>query len=259
MGAHDAGSWDALASRFDDEVCHVLSEDRRRVVARRLATEARRLRGRRAGQELLGVDFGCGTGRALPILARHVAELVATDLSEACLDVARSVARRPRATTFVQADLGRPRLRLPIPKPGADLALCINVAIMPNDRLRSRLLGNVAGHMRAGGRLLLVVPAHESQLLVRRRWKEWTGSRWRTGRLARQERADEGLYDIGGALTKLWTCEELESLGAQLGCRTVSIERVEYGWSTEFENPPRRFRAPYPFDWLAVLERRPPR
>jgi len=238
-----------MAPRFDDVVCHVLEEDRRRVVARRLAAEARRLRGRTRKKELVAADFGCGTGRALPLLARHFDAVIGTDVSGACL----AVARVPASVSLVRADLGRARVVLPIPRPGADLGLCVNVAIMPDELVRDRILANVVRHLRPGGRLLLVVPAHESELLVRRRWKEWTDSRWRT-RLP--ERPVEGHFDVGGAITKLWTREELDSLGPRLGCGTLSVERVEYDWSSEFVRPPRSFRAPYPWDWLAVLERR---
>lgn len=252
MDAHDPERWDAMAPRFDDAVCHVLAEDRRRIVARRVAAEASRLRALRTRKRLLAADFGCGTGRALPLLGRHFDDVIATDVSSACLAVASAAVRRPARVTLVHADLGRPRVALPIPRSGVDLGLCVNVAIMSDERVRGRLLANVARHLRPGGRLLLVVPAHESELLVRRRWKEWTGSRWRT---RRAERPVEGLFEVGGAITKLWTREELVSLGPRLGCRTLSIERVEYAWSTEFERPPRGFRDPYPWDWLAVLER----
>ena len=252
MDAHDPERWDAMAPRFDDAVCHVLAEDRRRLVAKGVAAEARRLRARSPRKPLCAADFGCGTGRALPLLERHFDEVIATDVSGACLALARAAVRHRSRVTLLQADLGRPRLVLPVPKAGVDLALCINVAIMPDERLRGRLLANVARHLRHGGRLLLVVPAHESELLVRRRWKEWTGSRWRTGRA---ERPVEGLFTVGGATTKLWTREELVALAPRLGCRTISIDRVEYAWSTEFERPPRSFREPYPWDWLAVLER----
>ena len=46
MSEHDADAWDAVAPRFEEEVCNVLAEDRGRVVARVLAAEARRLRAR---------------------------------------------------------------------------------------------------------------------------------------------------------------------------------------------------------------------
>jgi SAM-dependent methyltransferase len=252
MDAHDPRRWDAAASRFDDLVCHVLAEDRGGIVAARVAAEARRLRARRPGRAILAADFGCGTGRALRLLAAHADAVVGTDVSPACLAVATRAARGGDRVVLVRADLGRARVALPIRAPGADLGLCVNVAIMPDERLRGRILANAARHVRPGGRLLLVVPAHESQLLVRRRWREWTGSRWRTGP---RERSVEGLYDVGGALTKLWTREELVSLAETLGCRAIAIERVEYDWSTEFERPPASFRAPYPWDWLAVLER----
>ena len=249
MDPHHPRRWDAMAARFDDLVCHVLAEDRGRIVAKRIAAEARALRAERPRKRLVAVDFGCGTGRALPLLARRFDTVIGTDVSGVCL----AAARVPANVELVRADLGRARIDLQVPRPGADLGLCVNVAIMPDERLRGRILANVARHVRPGGRLLLVVPAHESELLVRRRFAEWTGSRPRAGRF---ERPLEGLFKVGGALTKTWTREELESLGPRLGSAALSIERVEYAWSTEIERPPRSFAAPYPWDWLAVLERR---
>jgi SAM-dependent methyltransferase len=213
-----------------------------------VASEARRARSRAGKKRTLAVDFGCGTGRALPLLARHFDSVVGTDVSGACL----AAASVPPSVSLVRADLGRERVVLPVPKPGADLGLCVNVAIMPDERVRGSILANAARHLRRGGRLLLVVPSHESELLVRRRFAEWTGSRTRVGR---SERPVEGLFLVGGALTKLWSREELELLGPALLCRTLAIERVEYDWSSEFERPPRRFAAPYPWDWLATFER----
>lgn len=237
-----------MAPRFEDAVCHVLAEDRGRVVARRVAHEARRLRTGAGRRTIVAADFGCGTGRALPLLARSFDAVVGTDVSGACL----AAARVPPNVSLVRADLGRPRVALPIRRPGADLGLCVNVAIMPDERVRSRILVNAARHVRPGGRLLLVVPSHESELLVRRRWRQWTGAPWRA---RRREQPIEGLFEVGGALTKLWTREELGLLGTELASRTVAVERVEYDWSAELVRPPRSFRDPYPWDWLAVLER----
>jgi SAM-dependent methyltransferase len=251
MTEHDARDWDAVAPRFEERVCNVLAEDRGRVVARALAAEAKRLR--RPRRPVLVGDFGCGTGRALPLLAAHFDDAIAVDASAECIALARRVGPRPGSIAFVHADLGRPGLALPGAGDGVDLGLCVNVAIMPNRRLRDRILENVARHVRPGGRLLLVVPAHESELLVRRREAERNGSR---PGARRSERPLEGLFELGGTLTKTWTREELLDLAPRLRCDLVAIERVEYGWHTEFERPPRSLREPFPWDWLAVLERR---
>ena len=146
-----------MAPRFDDAVCHVLEEDRGRVVARRVAREARRLRAKAGRRPLVAADFGCGTGRALPLLARSFDVVVGTDVSGACL----AAARVPPNASLVRADLGRSRIALPIRRPGADLGLCVNVAIMPDERVRENILANAARHVRPGGSFLLVVPAHE--------------------------------------------------------------------------------------------------
>lgn len=245
MRAHSRRDWDSLARRFDKVVCHVLAEDRRGVIARALATEARRLRGRRS---VLAGDFGCGTGRALPLLARRFPSVVAIDGSGACLAVARKNLRGSRRIAFVEADLSAKRLSLPV----VDVGLCINVALTSDHAARGRILANVARHVRAGGRLLLVVPALESHLLVRRRFVDWSGEPWTT---KHREKIADGVVEAGGVLTKHWTREELRLLAPDLGCRAVAIERVEYGWETEIVRPPRSFGPPYPWDWLAILER----
>ena len=246
MRAHSSADWDGVARRFETRVCHVLAEDRSGVVAAAIARERRRLGRRRA---TTAIDFGCGIGRALPLLARGFDRVIAVDGSRACLERARAKTRRTEGIEFSLADLARERLTLP----KADVALCINVALTPSARDRTRILENVARNLRRGGRLLLVVPALESDLLVRRRVAERNGRRVRE---KRGERVADGIVDAGGVLTKHWTHEELLLLAPKVSCDTVAIERVEYDWSTELVRPPRTFREPYPWDWLGVLEKR---
>jgi SAM-dependent methyltransferase len=244
--AHSPEDWDGVARRFETRVCHVLAEDRNGVLAVAVARERRRLARRRA---TTAIDFGCGIGRALPLLAQSFDRVIAVDGSAACLDRARARTRRSDAIEFVRADLARERLDLP----KADVALCVNVALTPNVRDRRRILENAASSLSRGGRLLLVVPALESDLLVRRRILDLSG---RHVREKDGERVADGIVDAGGVLTKHWTREEILLLAPELGCEAISIERVEYAWSTEIVRPPRSFRDPYPWDWLAVLERR---
>ncbi len=245
MRAHSSADWDGVAQRFETRVCHVLAEDRKGVVAAAIARERRRLAKRRA---TVAIDFGCGIGRALPLLARSFDRVIAVDGSGACLERARAKTRRFGAIEFALADLARARLALP----KADVALCINVALTPSARDRTRILENVARNLKRGGRLLLVVPALESDLLVRRRLAAWTG---RGIREKKGERVVDGIVDAGNVLTKHWTREEILLAAEDLSCRVISIERVEYGWSTELVHPPRSFREPCPWDWLGVLEK----
>jgi len=244
--AHSSADWDGVARRFETRVCHVLAEDRNGVVAAAIARERRRLGRRRA---TTAIDFGCGIGRALPLLARSFDRVIAVDGSRACLERARAKTRNSNGIEFSLADLARESLELP----KADVALCINVALTPSARDRMRILENVARNLKRGGRLLLVVPALESDLLVRHRLAELNGRRVRE---ENGERIADGIVDAGGVLTKHWTHEELLLVAEDLGCRAISIERVEYEWSTELVRPPRGFREPYPWDWLGVLEKR---
>jgi hypothetical protein len=62
----------------------------------------------------------------------------------------------------------------------------------------------------------------------------------------------DGVVGAGEEPTKHYTREELEILLESVGHRTVSIEKAEYGWDTEFDDPPESMGAPYPWDWFAV-------
>ena len=80
MKRHDARDWSALARRFDERVCHVLSEERNGRVAAAIRSTIRR------GDRV--ADFGCGTGRALPLLAELAKQVDAYDFAPGLLAVA---------------------------------------------------------------------------------------------------------------------------------------------------------------------------
>lgn len=64
-----------------------------------------------------------------------------------------------------------------------------------------------------------------------------------------------GVMDAGGALTKHYLREEIDCSAARHRLRIQSCEKIEYPWDTEFHQPPRWMKAPYPWDWLAVIRR----
>ena len=39
------------------------------------------------------------------------------------------------------------------------------------------------------------------------------------------------------------------------GLHVRRILKLEYSWATEFEAPPRRLKAPFPWDWLVIAEK----
>ena len=60
----------------------------------------------------------------------------------------------------------------------------------------------------------------------------------------------DGIARVGGARSKHFLEEELEVVFDESGLVAMEIEKVEYSWSSEFEDPPKWMREPYPWDWL---------
>ena len=60
----------------------------------------------------------------------------------------------------------------------------------------------------------------------------------------------EGIIHIDGVPTKHFSEPELRVLMEESGLAVTALERLEYDWNTEFPEPPRWMKAPYPWDWL---------
>jgi hypothetical protein len=64
-----------------------------------------------------------------------------------------------------------------------------------------------------------------------------------------------GLLAIDGVPTKHWLREELEVALRAAGFAVEAVDKVEYDWSTEFSDPPKWLKAPYPWDWAVAARR----
>jgi hypothetical protein len=69
--------------------------------------------------------------------------------------------------------------------------------------------------------------------------------------------ADErlGVFRRGGVRTKHYRASDLEPLLRQAGLKRLSMDRVEYDWSTELSPPTAWMKGPRPWDWLVVARR----
>jgi SAM-dependent methyltransferase len=253
---HDPRDWGSLARGFDEHVCHVLSEERNGRVEAAIRASV--------GASDRVADFGCGTGRALGLLADLAGRVDGYDFAPGLLAVAeRAMARRKHVECRV-VDLSDDSLVLPL----VDVGVCVNALLSPSAPLRAKILGTISRTVRPGGRLVLVVPAVESALLSIHRHVEL---HLRDGWPDRSARAAadvggltpaalrDGVLDRGGVRTKHYLREELELLLDSFGWLVDSIDKAEYDWSTEFESPPDWMAAPYPWDWVVRATRLEPR
>jgi hypothetical protein len=73
---------------------------------------------------------------------------------------------------------------------------------------------------------------------------------------ATDNKARQGILKIDGVATKHYLQEELCFLLKDAGLDVKETLKIEYGWDTEFNRPPRWMQAPYPWDWLILARRR---
>ena len=247
----DASYWERVGDAYAGDIFDSSREDRRRVMRRRLDEYA--------DPGAVACDFGCGIGHYLPLLARRFGTVYGVDHAESLLEQARSLCARLDNVAVLRRDLASTRMRLPRK---VRLGLCANVLISDDSAMRRRILGTIARNVVRGGHALILVPSLESALFANQRLVEWNSRRGfdseealasgipPTRRGARE--VLRGLVRIDNVPTKHFLREEAEVLLEAAGLRVITVDKIEYGWETEFEKPPSWMRDPRPWDWLFV-------
>ena len=250
----DVEYWDQVAANYDDEIFDSINLDLNGIIKRRVEQYQ--------SQDYFACDFGCGVGKYLPLLARCFKTLYAVDHSEELLKVARVACAGQTNIRFIRSDLSRTKLRIPKIR----FAVCTNVLIAPAHKKRLAILRNIQRHQPHGGHLLLLVPSTESALYANQRLIEWNrraGYRGEelmseclpaTARSAKQ--LLNGTIPIQGVLTKHYLREEILLMLEGQGYETVSVDKLEFAWRNEFDNPPSWMQSPFPWDWLLVARKK---
>ncbi|RKY08399.1 MAG: class I SAM-dependent methyltransferase [Planctomycetota bacterium] len=247
--------WDKIAPCYDSEIFDVLANDSNGILLSYIS--------RFASKKSVAGDFGCGVGKFLPTLSKQFRLVHAMDISQACLKVAQARCRCLPNIEYLRVDLSDDSARLA----KVDFALSVNVAIMACRRTLAGILKKISKSLRHGGHFVLVVPSLESMLFAEFRLIQWnlksgmTHAQATSASVEEAEgsldlRLEEGLVDIDGVATKHYLKEELIVLLEDLRFDIEAIEKVEYDWSTEFDQPPRWMKEPYPWDWLVLSKKR---
>jgi SAM-dependent methyltransferase len=248
-----AAFWDTMHADFDDAVFDPVASDVRGAFWRavgRFGRAARRV-----------ADYGCGTGRQLPGLAKRFDQVVGLDFAPKLLAVAHA-----RTAELENVELRRVDLRQPIPRlRSVELGVCVNAWIMPSHEGRRLALRHVRASLAPGAPLVLVVPALEAALYVNERLVEWNRRSGLRGRALLREGIEttpraasdllHGVIDLDDSRTKHFLREELLARLRDARFEVVHEARVEYPWSAYFDHPPRWLRDPLPWDWLVVARR----
>jgi len=245
--------WDAVADDYDSEIFSVRENDTGGLVAGHIA--------RLADPAHIAADLGCGVGKFTPLLAEAFGRVHACDLSTKLLAQARHACRRWKNIDFLQTDLGR----VPHPFEPVDFVLCVNVLIMADLAARMGALRAVTAQVKHGGHLVLVTPSTESMLYTQFRRIDWClregmdcGAAVRDSIPAHGSVRElhQGVRPIDGVPTKHHLREELMVLLRGHEMDVLSVEKLTYPWTTEFDSPPEWMDGPQPWDWLVVARRR---
>lgn len=238
--------WDRISESYQDEVLSVFDNDLHRLVEEKI------LAGAVAYPHGNAADIGCGVGRFTPLLADSFGRVDACDYTSVGLKKAKARCRSMTNARFHKVDLvsGSP------PFPAVDFALCVNVLIMPGHAARMNAWRSVAGQVRSGGTLALVVPSHESALMeyyyaIERRLDEGEScsSALRNSIDERAKAADlrMGVLRLDDVRTKHYLKDEVEQSLRNYDFEIRETSKLEYApeGDARYSN----------WDWLAVARK----
>ena len=246
----DRNYWERIAPNYNEEIFDVLKNDTSGKIAGAIEEVA--------SKEKTVTDIGCAIGKWIPLLATAFKYVVATDISAINLDIAREKCKDYPNVEYQRMDMSAYTLTVT----PCDVAVCINAILTDNLKKRINFFQSLNICLNQGGTLILVVPSFESKLytnIIAHRWnvddenKEKIESVEKAYALAKNIK--QGVTDIDNVPTKHYLKEELELLLKLDGFAVERVEKINYTWQTEFNNPPKWLADPYPWDWMCVARK----
>ena len=240
IGMRERAHWNSIGKDYQDEIFDVFAGDRLQLLPRLIR--------KYANPDHTAIDLGCGVGRALEYLSPSFKSVLAVDISDNLLAIAKKTSFNN--ITFKQHDLTKPL------SVKADFGFCVNVVMLPEPAQNKLMLKNIRKAIKPGGHVVMVLPSLESFIFSGWRLIDWCkkeGSNPEPSDLAgfKGTKTDliEGVVRIDNVKTKHYLEPELEVLFQEAGFSELRIHKVEYDWSSEFESPPKWMKAPFPWDW----------
>jgi 2-polyprenyl-3-methyl-5-hydroxy-6-metoxy-1,4-benzoquinol methylase len=235
--------WDNLAENFEHDVFEVYKNDADGLIAKAIR--------KYASKEKIACDVGCGVGSLLPSLSKAFGKVKAIDLSPRCLQKAAQKCSEYSNITYLAEDLSSGICRLP----RSDFSLCVNALIFPSLTGRIHFLDASVKALKREGVLLLVVPSFESALFRNHQEIHWNIKAGIQPQYAQRTHFDGidglsakqinlGMVAIDGVETKHFLQEELVLMLEQRKMTVIDIQKIEYSWDTEFNEPPKWMGAP---------------
>ncbi len=244
----DKKYWDEVSLKHDEKIFDVFSHDKAEVIQSAIR--------KYSSKDKTAMDLGCAIGNWLPLLASSFKKVYAVDIAKTYIDKAKERNNRFSNIEYIHQDLSHGTKVLPL----SDFVVCINTLLTPNDVNRNSSYNTVVKLVRKGGCLVLVVPALESALYSEYILDQWDLRDRKGGKKVKKQPKHgdpfSGTIYLDGTPTKHHLKEELHFMLQNSGFEILQTDKVEYTWNTEFNNPPRWLKAPFPWDWLVVARRK---
>lgn len=249
---NDALHWNNIAENYDKVIFNVFKNDKKKKLKKYVL--------KYADKENIAIDFGCGVGKGLHLLAPIFKEVIAVDVSKKCIEIAKTTPYKN--VTFKVVDLAGTSVKLP----SVNFAFCCNVAMSSNLKRNQQIIKNVLSVLNKGGVALFVLPSLESASLSTLsliNWYEKEGTEIadipedeiEQFSFDNQKNILDGIVKIDNLPTKHYLVNELIALFNSGNFSIKKIDRLEYSWDTEFDSPPEWMQSPYPWDWVVEVKR----
>ena len=242
--------WEKIAPTYGDEIFDVLQNDKKALIRKAIKKYASR--------EKTVMDIGCAIGKWLPVLAPSFKKVVAVDISEKNLKIAQSLYPQFTNVQYLRADMSGKKTRVP----RCDFAICINAILTPDAKDRNVFFDSLSSCVKKGGHIVITIPSLESWLLtsiIQQQYKIdsslFPATKNAKEALRKWNNIRQGNADIDEVPHKHYLKEELQLLMQKAGFKTTAIQKIEYGWDTEFLRPPKWLKQPRPWDWMVVAKK----
>jgi 2-polyprenyl-3-methyl-5-hydroxy-6-metoxy-1,4-benzoquinol methylase len=242
--------WEKIAPSYNEEIFDVLENDKKDLI--------RNVIKQYASKNKTAIDIGCAVGKWLPVLSPLFKKVVALDISQKNLDIARDKHSSLENIEYLRADMSARKTGIP----ACDFGICINAILTPNQKDRNIFFKGISTSIKKGGRVVITIPSLESWFLVhiiQGRYKinknHFPVKRNAKDGLKKWNNILQGNADIDDVPHKHYLKEELQLLLSEVGFITEDFQKIEYEWNTEFIHPPKWLKEPKPWDWMVVARK----
>lgn len=243
--------WEKIAPAYNEEIFDVLEQDKKALIRTAIS--------RYASRSKTVIDIGCAIGKWIPVLAPAFKKVVALDISAKNLEIARQLHPQYKNVQYLRTDMSGRNTSIP----RCDFGICINAILTPSAKDRTIFFQSLRACIKKGGHIIITIPSLESFLLtsiVQQQYKidrtlfpTTTSSR---EALRKWNNIRQGNADIDEVPHKHYLREELQLLLHDAGFTAEEFQKIEYGWDTEFINPPKWLQEPRPWDWMVIAKKK---